>query len=191
MGPTSNLRFIGILAISVGLNLGIGLVVTATKAPVYLDSIGTLLATALGGLWVGILCGLISSIVGSVFTATLWAYTGTMLVIAVYTWLLLPFGYLKKLPPTAILGLGLGVVCSIISAPVTTYLWTGVSLSGTDSVTAFFMAKGWSVLASVILGNLSSDPIDKLVISLVAFALLRWIPVRFLGEQATQESTNM
>jgi len=191
MGPTSSLRFIGIMVICVGLNLGVGLIVTATKAPVYLDSVGTLLATVLGGLWVGILCGLISSIVGSVFTPTLWAYTGTMLVIGVYTWLLLPFGYLKKLRPTAILGIGLGVVCAIISAPVTTHLWTGVSLSGTDSVTAFFMAKGSSVLASVILGNLSTDPIDKLVTSFVALALIRWIPVRFLGERTTQESTNI
>jgi len=45
--------------------------------------------------------------------------------------------------PTALFGIGLGIVCAIISAPVTTYIWKGASLSGTDAVTAFFSAKGF------------------------------------------------
>jgi energy-coupling factor transport system substrate-specific component len=143
----------------------------------------------LGGLWVGILCGIFSSIIGSVFTPTLWAYAGTMVAIAVYTSLVRPLGYLNKALPTAIFGIGLGVVCAIISAPLTTYLWTGVALFGTDSVTAFFVARGWPLFASVILGSLSTDPIDKLVTSFAAFAVLRSIPVGFFGKPTAQEST--
>jgi len=187
MRSTSKLRFVALVAICVGLNLGVGLVVTAAKLPLYLDSIGTVLATVLGGLWVGILCGLLSSIIGSAFTPTLWAYAGTMLAIAVYTSLVRPLGYLNKLLPTAIFGVGLGVVCAIISAPITTYLWKGISLSGTDSITAFFLAKGWALLPSVILGNLATDPIDKLLTSLLAFAVLRRVPPRLYAGTSTHE----
>jgi energy-coupling factor transport system substrate-specific component len=183
-------RFMAFVTIGAILNLGLGFVVSALRLPLYLDSTGTILATALGGLWAGILCGLFSAIVGSVHTPTLWAYTGTMLAIAIYTSLVRPFGYLSKLLPTALLGVGLGVVCAIISAPVTTYLWKGNSLSGTDSVTAFFMAKGWSPLLSVILGSLSTDPIDKLLTSLCAFALLKRVPSRLLAGQTESESAN-
>jgi len=175
------------MVVCIALNLGIGLIVTAMKAPLYLDSIGTVIATALGGLWIGIVCGIISVILGSAYTPTLWAYAGTMVAIAIYVALVRPFGYLSKLLPTALFGIGLGVVCAIISAPVTTYVWRGMSLSGADTLAAFFSAKGVTLLFSVILAGLAADPIDKLVTSLIAFALVSRVPVAFFGEPASQD----
>jgi energy-coupling factor transport system substrate-specific component len=173
MKPVSLKWFPVLIVICVGLNLGLGFIVTTMGVPFYFDSIGTVLATAIGGLWSGITCGLLSVIIGSAYTPTLWAYAGTTTAIALYVSLVRPLGYLSRLLPTALLGVGLGVLCAIVSAPVTTYIWKGVSLSGTDTVTAFFSLKGGSLLTSVILGGLATDPIDKLVTSLIAFALLR------------------
>jgi energy-coupling factor transport system substrate-specific component len=179
-------RLLALMALCVGLNLGIGFIVTTLKLPLYLDSIGTVLAAALGGLWAGIPCGLISVIVGSAYTPTLWAYAGTMVVIALYVLLVSPLGYLSRLLPTALLGIGLGVVCAIVSAPVTTYVWKGMALSGADSLAAFFSSKGVTPLFSVILAGLAADPIDKLVTSLIAFALVSRIPAGFFAEPTTQ-----
>jgi energy-coupling factor transport system substrate-specific component len=166
-------RNLALVVICIVLNLGIGLIVSKLKLPIYLDSIGTVVATGLGGLWSGIACGVLSVIIGSVYTPTLWAYAGTMVVIAIYVSLVSSFGYLGKLARTALFGIGLGIVCAIVSAPVTTYIWKGASLSGTDAVAAFFSAKGMTLLVSVILGNLATDPIDKLITSLVALAIVR------------------
>ena len=182
MKHLSKWRLLALIVVCIGLNLGIGFIVTTIKAPLYLDSIGTVLAAALGGLWAGIACGVISVIVGSVYTPTLWAYAGTMTAIALYVALVRPFGYLSRLLPTALFGIGLGVVCAIVSAPVTTYLWKGASLSGADAVTTFFSAKGATLLVSVILTGLAVDPIDKLVTSLIAFALITRIPTGFFAE---------
>jgi energy-coupling factor transport system substrate-specific component len=179
MQQISGLRILVLVAVSVGLNLGIGFIVTAMKLPLYLDSVGTVVATAVGGLWSGLICGILSVIIGSAYTPTLWAYAGTMMMIAVYVSLVRPMGYLERLLPTVLLGIGLGVLCAVVSAPVTTYLWKGVSLSGTDSLTAFFSAKGMTLLVSVILANLATDPIDKLVTSLAALALLSRISSQF------------
>ncbi len=189
MKHLSKPRFLALIVVGIGLNLGIGFVVTTMKLPFYLDSIGTVIATALGGLWAGITCGVISVIVGSAYTPTLWAYAGTMVAIALYVWLVRPLGYLNKLLPTALFGIGLGVVCAIISAPVTTYMWKGISLSGMDAVTAFFSAKGVTLLFSVMLAGLAADPIDKLVTSLIAFALVTRISDGFLAESATKGPT--
>jgi energy-coupling factor transport system substrate-specific component len=175
-------RLLALVVVCVALNLGIGFIVTTMKAPLYLDSIGTVLATALGGLWMGIACGVISVIVGSAYTPTLWAYAGTMVAIALYVSLVRPLGYLSKLLPTALFGIGLGVVCAIVSAPVTTYVWKGASLSGADTLTAFFSGKGVTLLVSVILAGLAADPIDKLVTSLIAFALVTRVPAGFFAE---------
>ncbi|MDD3789500.1 MAG: hypothetical protein PHO94_12510 [Petrimonas sp.] len=174
-----NARSLSLIVVCAGLNLGIGFVVATVKLPFYLDSIGTVLATVLGGFWTGIASGILSVLVGTTYTPTLWAYAGTAIAIALYVWIVYPLGYLKKMIPTVIFGLGLGVVSAIMSAPVTTFLWKGVSLSGADALTTFFSATGETLLNSVVLGGLSTDPIDKLVTSLVVFALLSRIPPRW------------
>jgi energy-coupling factor transport system substrate-specific component len=189
MKHLSRLRLLALMVVCIGLNLGIGFIVTMMKAPLYLDSIGTVVATALGGLWVGIPCGVISVIVGSAYTPTLWAYAGTMAAIALYVRLVRPVGYLSKLLPTALLGIGLGVMCAIVSAPVTTYVWKGVSLSGADALAAFFSSKGVTPLVSVILTGLATDPIDKLVTSLVALALVTTVPTEFFFDPGSQGPT--
>jgi len=66
-------RNLALVLICIVLNLGIGLIVTTLKLPFYLDSIGTVLATALGGLGAGIIAGVLSVVIGSAYTPTLWA----------------------------------------------------------------------------------------------------------------------
>lgn len=179
MTELSKTRFLALVVVCAGLNLGIGFVVATLKLPFYLDSIGTVLATVLGGIWAGIACGLLAVLVGSAYTPTLWAYGGTAIVIAAYVSLARRIGYLSSWLPTILLGLGLGVVTAIASAPVTTYIWKGVSISGADALTSFFSATGRTLLDSVLLGGLSSDPIDKLITSLVALSILRGVPKKW------------
>jgi energy-coupling factor transport system substrate-specific component len=169
-------QFLALIVVSTILNLGIGFIVASVKLPFYLDSIGTILATFLGGVWAGIATGILSVLFGSIYTPTLWAYALTAVSIAVYTKITIKLGYLQKLWPTILWGLGLGVVTAIVSAPVTTYLYSGVSFSGTDAVTAYFVATGKTLLNSVVLGGLSTDPLDKLFTSLIVFVLLKRIP---------------
>lgn len=167
---------LALIAVAVALNLGVGFVVSALKLPFYLDSIGTVLATALGGLGVGLTVGILSVLIGSLYVPTLWAYVLTSIAIATFTHLAMKVGFLHRLVPTVILGLALGVVSAIFSAPITTYLWKGVSLAGADAVTAFLLATGKTILESVVLSGLATDPVDKLATALIAFALLRRAP---------------
>lgn len=175
--PHLSARRLALIVVAITLNLGIGFLVQTFKLPFYLDSIGTLLATALGGWYVGVVSGIGSTLIGSLYIPTLWAYSGTAVVIATFTWLAMRYGFLKKWGATILGGLLLGVAAAIVSAPVTTFVYGGVSLSGTDVVTAFFSTLGHTLLRSVFLGGISVDPIDKLFTALIAFALLRRIPM--------------
>jgi energy-coupling factor transport system substrate-specific component len=187
MTNLSKTKFLTLIVVCAGLNLGIGFIVATIKLPFYLDSIGTVLATMLGGVWAGIACGILAVLVGSAYSPTLWAYAGTAISIAIYVSVVRRGGYLQKPLPTILYGLGLGVVTAIVSAPVTTYIWKGVSLSGADALTAFFSATGETLVNSVVLGGLSTDPIDKLVTSLVVFALVRRLPQKWLAQNPTEE----
>jgi len=172
-------RRLALMSVCVVLNLGLGFLVASLKLPFYLDSIGTVLATALGGLPVGVLTAVASVLVGSLYTPTLWAYVVTGIAIALYVNAFYKLGYLKRLLPTLVGGLGLGIVTAVVSAPVTVVVWKGASLAGADAVTAFFSATGRTLADSVVLGGLATDPVDKLFTSLIALTLLSRVPRAF------------
>lgn len=171
-------EFLALVVVCVVTNLGMGFVVAALKLPFYLDSIGTVLATAIGGPAIGIATAVVSVIVGSLYTPTLWAYALTGVAISLYTTVCLRLGYLSAVRATVAWGLGLGVISAIASAPVTAFLWGGVSFSGSDAITAYFRVMGSTLLDSVLLSGLATDPIDKLFTSLIAYAVLRRLPDR-------------
>lgn len=169
-------RKLALIVVSIGLNLGLGWLVAAIKLPFYLDSVGTLLATALGGFWTGLATGLASVLIGSLYVPTLWAYAPTAVALVLYAHLTRRYGFLRRFVPTIFLGVGLGIVTAVVSAPITTFVWEGASLAGADVLTAFFAATGRNLLNAVLLGGLSTDPIDKLITSLVALAVIRRVP---------------
>jgi len=167
------------LAFCAALNIGIGAVVGVIKLPIYLDSIGTVLAAALGGWLYGSVVGVLAvGIAAIVISPTAPAYAGTAIVIALCAAIFVKYGFLRSLAVTAIGGLLIGVASAIVSAPVTTYLYGGVSLAGADAATAFFKAMGHTLMESVIMGGLATDPIDKLATSIIALAILKTLPKR-------------
>lgn len=184
----SKTALLALIVVCAGLNIGIGSVVAALKLPIFLDSIGTILATVLGGVWAGIATALIGTTLGSAFAPNLWAYSGTAIAIAVYTFFARRAGYTRKLLHTILLGIVLGVVCALLSAPVTTYVWKGVTLSGADALVPFLVAAGNQLLTSTVLSGLANDPLDKLAQSLIVYALLQRVPSRWLDESPAPEA---
>jgi energy-coupling factor transport system substrate-specific component len=169
------------LALCAALNVAVGFLVQALRLPIYLDSIGTILAAVIAGPILGALVGFIGLLVLSAITApTALAYTGTAALVSFFAYVFYKWWYLRKWWATIVFGLLLGVIAAIASAPVTTYLFGGVSLAGADAVTAFFRATGQTLLKSVFLGGLATDPVDKVVTSIICHALILMLPSRLL-----------
>lgn len=167
------------MAFCASLNVGVGAIVGLVKLPIYLDSIGTIVAAALGGWLYGAIVGLLALIAASIIIApTAWAYGCTAIAIALVSSLLIRYKFLRSLPMTIFGGLVIGICAALVSSPITTYLYGGVSLVGSDAVTAFLKAMGNSLMESVILGGLATDPVDKLISCLIAFGLLKVLPKR-------------
>jgi energy-coupling factor transport system substrate-specific component len=167
---------LALIVVGLTLNLGMGFLVSALKLPFYLDTIGTILVTYYGGLDVGIVVAVATMSLGSLYSPTDWAYIPTAVTVAVYVRVTKPLGYLTKTIPTALLGIGLGVLCALVSAPITVFAFGGMSTAGADYLTAAFHAMGKTIANSVVLGGLASDPVDKLFTSLIALAIIRRMP---------------
>ncbi len=167
----------GLIAFGAALNVAVGYLVSVLKLPLYLDSIGTILISALCGWRYGMIVGFAALAVLSVTsTPTVITYAGTVIVVAVSVALLERIGFLHTVKTTIIGGLMLGLVATAASVPVTTFLYGGVSLAGADAVTTFFKSTGMPVWKSVLFGSLVTDPIDKLFTSLICLGLIRALP---------------
>jgi hypothetical protein len=86
-------------------------------------------------------------------------------------------------------GLACGIVSAIISAPISTVFFGGVTGSGTDLLVATFQKAGSDLGTAVLQQGLLSDPIDKTLTFFVVFAILGALSRRFVarfpqGEQA-------
>ena len=171
----------GLIALGAALNVSIGYFAGLLKLPLYLDSIGTILVSALCGPLYGVIVGL-SALIILTLTAvpTVIAYAGTAVVIALLSASLTRIGFLRSLPVTIAGGLLLGIAAAAASAPVTTFLYGGVSLAGADAVTTFLRACGMPLWKSALLGSLITDSFDKVITALVCFGLIRSLPSRML-----------
>ena len=71
-------------------------------------------------------------------------------------------------------------MAAVASVPVTTLLYGGVSLAGSDAITTFFKVAGMPLWKSVLFGSLVTDTVDKLITALICLALMRSMPPRML-----------
>ena len=180
----------GLIAFGAALNVSIGYFVNILKLPLYLDSIGTILISVLCGWRYGIVVGL-SALIIMTLTAvpTVFAYAGTVIVIAFVSTAFARVGFLKSVKITVLGGLIIGLASAMASVPVTTFLYGGVSLAGSDAITTLFKTTGMPVWKSVLFGSLVTDPIDKIVTSLICLTLVRSLPSRILDRLSSNNKS--
>jgi hypothetical protein len=78
-------------------------------------------------------------------------------------------------------GLSCGIVSAIISAPISSVFFGGVTGSGTDVLVAAFQKAGSDLGTAVLKQGLLSDPIDKTLTFFVVFAILGALSRRFVA----------
>jgi energy-coupling factor transport system substrate-specific component len=74
-----------------------------------------------------------------------------------------------------------GVISALISAPISAYVFGGVTGSGTDVLVAAFQQAGSDLITSVTQQGLLSDPIDKTITFFISFVILQTLSRRFVA----------
>ena len=165
------------------LNLTIGGLVAWLKLPIYLDSTGIVLASLLLGWRAGVACAVLTCLIGFfVVNPYLPFFTGTAIVIALVVDQLRRRNMYRSAVLTVVSALILAACAALTSAPVAAFVFGGVTTSGSDLLTAFFRATGRNLLDSVMLSQFTSEPVDKLIVTLVSIAVVRALPKSFLKQ---------
>ncbi len=189
----ARLFVLALIGVGIVLNVVIGQIVrNVLQLPLYLDSIGTVLAGALGGPLVGAATGALSNILwGLVFNdAGIIPYAITAACIGACAAAAAYLGAFKSLPAMLLAGVVTGAIAAVVSAPITVYIQHGASGAGTVVLRDILTQTGDNLLQAVAFQGFVSDPLDKALSFLVVFGILQLLPqtIRQRAAEARQIS---
>jgi len=178
------------IPVAIAINIVVGQIVYALKIPLYLDSAGTVLVGVLAGPWAGALTGLLTNLVWGLsgLNALYAPFASVAAVIGLLAGLFSQAEWFRNWWKVILAGVITGLVASILSAPISAYVFGGVTGSGTDVVVAFFRGIGFGILPASFAQGVSSDPLDKAITFLVVWLIIRALPKRFLARFPRAES---
>ncbi|HVO35180.1 MAG TPA: hypothetical protein VMT21_06415 [Gemmatimonadales bacterium] len=172
------LRDLVLIRLGVVINLVIGQIVAALLLPVYLDSVGTILVAALVGPKAAIAAGLISQVLSAVLSGNFaWLpFAVVQVVIALYAAAAARLGAFRRFWTAVVAGLGLGFVAASCSAPISYFLFGGVTAGGVTLVTTVLRALGAPLGVAVASASYATDLLDKAIACALVSGLLRGLP---------------
>src|SRR3989442_12653771 len=123
------IRLLALIPVAVAINLALSATVDAVGLPLFLDTTGTILATALAGPSVGVTTGALTSAINSLRNPTFWPFVVVQIIVALYAWLAARAGLFRSLKTAVPAGLGLGVLAAATSTPIS-YVVFGCTTTG-------------------------------------------------------------
>jgi energy-coupling factor transport system substrate-specific component len=174
---------LALIPIAIAINVALGqLVQSVLKLPIYLDSIGTVLAGILLGPLAGAIAGLLANIIwGLTLAPTALPFAAVAAVIGLIAGYAGQYGATQTWWKMALFGVLTGMVAAAISAPIAAYVFGGMTGAGTDVLVAMFQSLGASVLGASFAQGAVSDPLDKTITYLVVWAIISALPKRLLA----------
>ena len=181
-GIRYDFSLLALLLIPVGVSLSVVgyQLSTILKFPIFIDQIGTVFVSMLGGPWVGLVTGLMGNVVNGMLNPVSFAYAFTSMSIGLVSGFLSRWKWYTNIIGTIAACLVLNVISATVSAMVTIFVFGGVTGAGTDLVTAAFLAAGSAMVQSVLSTNLLTGMAAMIIDVGVSWIILRRLPDRFL-----------
>jgi len=172
-------RELALVPVAVALNVAMGVVVAQLGLPVYLDTLGTVLAVSLAGLRCGLIVGGVSQVVAALNVgAFMLLFMPIQALVAVGALLACRAGGLQSLPKSLAWGAAIGLVGGAASAGISYVVFKGVTAIGVTAVVSALRAIGLPLAWAVTGASMSTDLVDKLLVLPVAGIALRALPLR-------------
>ncbi|WP_207102546.1 ECF transporter S component [Paracoccus shandongensis] len=176
-------RALVLCAIGIALNMALGQAVSFLNLPIFLDSLGTVVAAVLCGPVIGGLTGLLTNLIwGLIQGPTAAFFAPVALVVGVAAGLLARAGMFRSWWRAAVAGVVIAVALSVVAVPIRIFLFGGVTGSGADFAVAYLLKVGESLFGSVLVTVIGSNIIDKVATAVLAWAILRGLPARSLSD---------
>ncbi|MCX7970822.1 MAG: ECF transporter S component [Negativicutes bacterium] len=149
----------------------------------FLDTLGTMLVAAGGGIGLGVLTGIATSTLQAIlFNPRDFPFVIVNVAVAVIIggaarWL--GFGY----PVALASGLVTAIICPLVGTPVAVWLYGGLTGGGTDFLYLWLRTSEMSVFEAAFWPRVAANLVDKLVSAMVAAYLLKRLPPPLSGRR--------
>jgi energy-coupling factor transport system substrate-specific component len=180
------------IPVAVGINFVGKEIANALSLPMWLDSIGTILAAVVAGPWIGAISGAVNNVFfGLTMDGGISIIYGlTSVAIAIVAGILGYLGWFRSLPRTILAGILIALTSSIVSTPLNVAIYgaqTGKILG--DAIYTSMMAAHLGQWLSGFVDEFVMDLIDKIVVCIVVFILYLGLPKRFLQSFESSSTT--
>jgi len=173
-----SVRLLALIPVAVAISLALSTAVDAVALPLFLDTTGTILATALAGPGVGIAVGALTSAVNTLRNPTFWPFVVVQIIVALYAGFAARAALFRSLKTAVPAGLGLGVIASVTSTPISYFVFGCTTTGGIALTTALGKALGLPPLGACFFGSFVSDFGDKAVTFALVATVLHALPRR-------------
>jgi energy-coupling factor transport system substrate-specific component len=172
-------RVLALIAVAVVINIVGGQLNDLLRLPIFLDSIGTILAAVLVGPVAGGVTGVLTNaIIGLIFAPVAAAFAPVALVIGLVAGWLARVGWFRSLPWAALAGVVIGIALTFVAVPIRIYLFGGVTGSGADFFIGWLSGIGNTLFSSVALTVFGTNVIDKVISAILVWLIVRKLPQR-------------
>ncbi|WP_040978461.1 histidine kinase [Oceanobacillus jeddahense] len=184
-GIKNDFSLLAILLIPIGvaINVVCGELVSLLKLPLFLNSIGTIIVGLVAGPWVGLVGGGVTNLIQGFFNPVSFAFAPVNMAIGFAAGWLSSRGMVKNFKRAIISGLVITIVTILVATPIQVMVFGGISGTGSDAITAVFLASGQEMWTAVFSQKIFIESADKIISVLIAFWIVKKMSDRYLSKQ--------
>lgn len=167
-----------LIPVAVGINYAGKFFAEVLKLPLWLDSIGTILAAMLAGPVIGGLSGAINNIIYGLTAGPIsFVYALTSVGIGVAAGLLYKAKMFDNAIKAFVSGLIIALVATVISVPLNVVFWEGQTGNvWGDALFGVLRNKGFNIWIASFFDELVVDLVDKVLSAFIAFGIFKALP---------------
>lgn len=130
----------------------------------------------LAGPAAGLATGTLSSVVWGLFNPAALPFAAVSAAAGFLSGVIAQRGGMKNIVTTILSGAILGLICGMLAAPIAAFVYGGTAGLGTGAIVSLFREMGNSLLASVTFQSFISDPLDKALVLVIAYIVVKALP---------------
>ncbi|MEG2210656.1 MAG: ECF transporter S component [Eubacterium sp.] len=176
MKEIKNINILIFMSLGIVVNFVGGYIALLAKLPIYLDSIGTLLSAVMFGPFCGAVVGGMTSIInGATFDPVSFYFAPVQIIAGISTGFLFKSGKFEGLKSILSI-LIVAILVSMASSIIVSFVFDGVTSSGSSLIVAILRNAGVNLLTAVFSIQVLTDLLDKVVSFSLVFCVIKTIP---------------
>ena len=165
--------------LAIALNVVLGFITSAIKAPLYLDTIGTVFMAIYFGPWYGAAVGGASNFITSILTNP---QGMPFMIVSIVIGLVVGFVFRKikfSFVSSLIIGLVLSVVAPLIGTPIGVWVYGGLTGTVSDVAVIWLKESGASIFAASFIPKVFNNLLDKVGTCMILYFVVSALPKAF------------